>query len=99
LAHASYPGSARAKARHAPSRHHYSISEVVDFCAAPLLVFPPPLTHVLDYLTARELATALRGPSTGPRAPELWIGTAKFDAKTGKVAIDDKEIGGRLQPA
>ena len=46
LAHASYPGSARAKARHAPSRHHYSIPEVVDFCAAPWLVFPPPLTPV-----------------------------------------------------
>ena len=43
LAHASYPGSARAKAR-APSRHQFPIPEVVDYCAAPWLVFPPPLT-------------------------------------------------------
>jgi hypothetical protein len=35
--------SARAKAR-ALSRHRLSISEVVDYCAARWLVFPPPLT-------------------------------------------------------
>jgi hypothetical protein len=38
-------GSARAKAR-APSLHQFPIPEVVEYCAAPWLVFPPPLTRV-----------------------------------------------------
>jgi hypothetical protein len=44
LAHASYSGSARAKARDRP-QHPVPIFEVADFCAAPWLVFPPPLTN------------------------------------------------------
>jgi hypothetical protein len=43
LAHASYSGSARAKARDRP-QHPVPIFEVADFRAAPWLVFPPPLT-------------------------------------------------------
>jgi hypothetical protein len=43
LAHASYSESARAKAR-AITQHPFQIPEVADCCAAPWLVFPPPLT-------------------------------------------------------
>ena len=44
LAHASYPGSARAKARPI-TRHPFPIPKLVDYCAARWLVFPPPLTR------------------------------------------------------
>ena len=43
LAHASYSESARTKAR-PMTQHQFPIPELADYCAAPWLVFPPPLT-------------------------------------------------------
>jgi hypothetical protein len=45
LAHASYPESARAKAR-AISQRPCPIPKVAVYCAATWLCFPPPLTHI-----------------------------------------------------
>ena len=64
LAHASYLGSARAKAR-AKTQRPFPIPEVVDYCAAPWLVFPPPLTTLLQ--RARESGRHWRG-----RAVRAW---------------------------